>query len=152
VQLARPSQGFRLPAAAWLAVACGQVAFVGHDAGHQQIFRTRRPNHLVGLAHANLLLGVSYGWWVGKHNRHTATPSTRIETPTSTSARRLHHQPGACQTGAGQGNGPPSGLPILPDAAGGGGAPTRRQRQALLGSTVRHKRMEALLLLAHLAG
>jgi fatty acid desaturase len=32
-----------------------QIAFVGHDAGHRQIFRSRRANNLVGLTHANLL-------------------------------------------------------------------------------------------------
>ena len=71
---------YQLVVAAWLAVA-GQVAFVGHDAGHRQIFRSRRPNDLVGLAHANLLLGVSYGWWVGKHNRHHSHPKPRGPRP-----------------------------------------------------------------------
>jgi fatty acid desaturase len=66
---------YQLIVAAWLAVVFTQIAFVGHDAGHRQIFRTRRPNDLVGLVHANLLLGVSYGWWVGKHNRHHSYPN-----------------------------------------------------------------------------
>jgi fatty acid desaturase len=66
---------YQLVSAAWLAVVFTQIAFVGHDAGHRQIFRRRRPNDLVGLAHANLLLGVSYGWWVGKHNRHHSHPN-----------------------------------------------------------------------------
>jgi Fatty acid desaturase len=51
-----------------------QLAFVGHDAGHRQIFGSRRANDLVGLFHANLLVGVSFGWWVGKHNRHHSNP------------------------------------------------------------------------------
>jgi fatty acid desaturase len=42
---------YQLIVAAWLAVISGQVAFVAHDAGHRQLFRTRRPNDLVGLAH-----------------------------------------------------------------------------------------------------
>jgi hypothetical protein len=44
---------YQFVVAAWLALVAGQVAFVGHDAGHRQIFRTRRPNDLVGLVHAN---------------------------------------------------------------------------------------------------
>ena len=34
--------------------------------------RSRRANDRVGLLHANLLVGISFGWWVPKHNaRHT---------------------------------------------------------------------------------
>jgi fatty acid desaturase len=61
--------------AAYLAVVFTQLAFVGHDAGHRQIFRSRRANDLVGLLHANLGVGVSFDWWVGKHNRHHSNPN-----------------------------------------------------------------------------
>ncbi|WP_173073447.1 fatty acid desaturase family protein [Phytohabitans rumicis] len=67
--------------AAVLAVAFAQVAFVGHDAGHRQIFRTRRANDLVGLIQGNLVIGLSYSWWVNKHNRHHAHPNTEGEDP-----------------------------------------------------------------------
>ena len=52
-----------------------QLAFVGHDAGHRQLFRSRRANDLVGLVHANLLVGISFGWWVPKHNAHHTNPN-----------------------------------------------------------------------------
>ena len=61
--------------AAYLAVVSTQLGFLGHDAGHHQIFRTRKPNDVVGLVHANLLTGLSYGWWVTKHNRHHRNPN-----------------------------------------------------------------------------
>ncbi len=66
---------WQLLTAAYLAVVFTQLAFVGHDAGHRQIFRSRRANDLVGLLHANLLVGVSFDWWVGKHNRHHSNPN-----------------------------------------------------------------------------
>jgi fatty acid desaturase len=66
---------WQLVTAAYLAVIFTQVAFVGHDAGHRQIFRSRRANDRVGLVHANLLVGVSFDWWVGKHNRHHTNPN-----------------------------------------------------------------------------
>jgi len=66
---------WQLLVAAFLAVVFTQLAFVGHDAGHRQLFRSRRANDLVGLAHANLLVGVSFEWWVGKHNRHHSNPN-----------------------------------------------------------------------------
>ena len=66
---------WQLLTAAYLAVVFTQVAFVGHDAGHRQIFRSRRANDLVGLLHATLGVGVSFDWWVGKHNRHHSNPN-----------------------------------------------------------------------------
>ncbi len=52
-----------------------QSAFFGHDAGHQQIARTRRANRFLGLLHGNLLMGMSYAWWANRHNRHHANPN-----------------------------------------------------------------------------
>jgi fatty acid desaturase len=66
---------WQLVTAAYLAVIFTQVAFVGHDAGHRQISRNRRANDLVGLVHANMLVGISFGWWVGKHDRHHSNPN-----------------------------------------------------------------------------
>jgi fatty acid desaturase len=66
---------WQLVTAAYLAVVFTQVAFVGHDAGHRQILRSRRANDLVGLLHANLGVGVSFGWWVAKHDRHHSNPN-----------------------------------------------------------------------------
>jgi fatty acid desaturase len=62
-----------------VAVACGvvstQFAFLGHDGGHQQIFRSRRANDLLGIVVGDLLVGLSYGWWLDKHNRHHSHPN-----------------------------------------------------------------------------
>jgi len=66
---------WQLLTAAYLAVVFTQLAFAGHDAGHRQIFRSRRANDLVGLVHANLLVGVSFDWWVAKHNDHHSNPN-----------------------------------------------------------------------------
>ncbi|WDZ85787.1 fatty acid desaturase family protein [Micromonospora cathayae] len=58
-----------------LAVLCARTAFIGHDAGHAQISGDRATNRRIGLIHGNLLLGMSYGWWNDKHNRHHANPN-----------------------------------------------------------------------------
>jgi len=52
-----------------------QLGFLGHDAGHNQVFRARRRNHLLGLVVANALIGLSFGWWVPKHSAHHAHPN-----------------------------------------------------------------------------
>src|SRR4029077_6096380 len=52
-----------------------QLGFIGHDAGHNQVFCTRWRNRLLGLAVGNALIGLSFGWWVPKHNAHHAHPN-----------------------------------------------------------------------------
>jgi fatty acid desaturase len=66
---------YQLLVAAYLAVVFAQVGFLGHDVGHRQIFASRRWNTLVGLAVADLAAGISYGYWVDKHNRHHSHPN-----------------------------------------------------------------------------
>ena len=66
---------WQLAVAVYLSVIFGQVGFVAHEAGHRQIFRSRRANDIVGLGGGNLLIGLSYGWWISKHNRHHSHPN-----------------------------------------------------------------------------
>jgi fatty acid desaturase len=72
---------WQMGVAVFLAVAFAQVGFLGHDAGHSQVFRSRRANDLLGVACANLGTGLSYGWWTGKHRRHHAHPNTEGADP-----------------------------------------------------------------------
>jgi fatty acid desaturase len=59
----------------------GQLAFLGHDAGHQAIFGQRRWNDVLGRLLGNVLVGLSYGWWVDTHNRHHANPNHEDRDP-----------------------------------------------------------------------
>ena len=72
---------WQLAMAVLLAFVFTQLGFLGHDAGHRQIFRSKRANYLVGLLHGNLAIGLSYGWWVDKHNRHHSHPNTEDKDP-----------------------------------------------------------------------
>jgi fatty acid desaturase len=72
---------WQLGVAVFLAIAFAQTGFLGHDAGHSQVFRTRRANTVLGIACGNLATGVSYDWWAGKHNRHHAHPNTEGADP-----------------------------------------------------------------------
>jgi fatty acid desaturase len=62
-------------AAAVLGFVSGQLGFQLHDAGHRQMFPSRRLNTVIGIATGNGLLGMSHGWWVDKHNRHHGNPN-----------------------------------------------------------------------------
>lgn len=66
---------WQLAIAAFLGVAFTQIAFIGHDTGHRQMFRTRRPSELTGYLLGNLGVGMSYAWWMSKHTRHHANPN-----------------------------------------------------------------------------
>jgi fatty acid desaturase len=72
---------WQLVTAGFLALVFAQIGFLGHDAGHRQIFRSKRANYIVGLLHGNLAIGLSYGWWVDKHNRHHAHPNQEGKDP-----------------------------------------------------------------------
>jgi fatty acid desaturase len=58
-----------------LAVLSTQLGFFGHDLGHLQVTRRARTSRTLGLVCANLLSGMSYSWWVAKHNAHHAHPN-----------------------------------------------------------------------------
>lgn len=66
---------WQLISALVLAVLLTQIAFLAHDAAHRQIFKSGRLNDWVALILANLLVGISHGWWKGKHSRHHAAPN-----------------------------------------------------------------------------
>jgi fatty acid desaturase len=72
---------WQLAVAVFLAVMFTQAGFLGHDAGHRQISGSRRASYLLGILHGNLGIGLSYGWWTNKHNRHHAHPNTEGADP-----------------------------------------------------------------------
>jgi len=57
------------------AVLFTQIAFLGHDAAHRQIFVSGRWNDWISLILGDLFVGMSYGWWQHKHTRHHANPN-----------------------------------------------------------------------------
>jgi fatty acid desaturase len=58
-----------------LSLALGQAGLVAHDAAHNQFSRSRVVNRLLARYHWEVLLGISYQWWVQKHNRHHRNPN-----------------------------------------------------------------------------
>jgi fatty acid desaturase len=72
---------WQLAVAVFLAVMFTQVGFLGHDAGHRQICTSWRRSYILGVLLGNLGIGLSFGWWVAKHNRHHANPNTEGADP-----------------------------------------------------------------------
>jgi fatty acid desaturase len=136
-----------------LAVAFTQVAFLGHDAGHRQIFRTRRPSEATGLLHGNLLVGLSYGWWMDKHTRHHANPNHEEHDPdVGAGALVWTAEQARSRRGAGRWLARHQAYLFFPLLLLEGLNLHVASARALSAVPMRHRRLEALLLAAHLIG
>jgi fatty acid desaturase len=60
--------------ATFLAFVSTQIAFMGHDAGHRQVFQSAWKTNVFGLL-CTLLTAISYSWWTEKHNQHHRHPN-----------------------------------------------------------------------------
>ena len=67
---------YELLIAAFMGVLFTQYAFIGHEASHRQIFDSPRVNDTVARWLCDLIVGISYSWWMNKHSRHHAQPNT----------------------------------------------------------------------------
>ena len=60
---------------ATLGIVSAQFGFIAHEASHRQVFRNNKLNDAAGLLLANLFAGLSYGFWLRKHNKHHQRPN-----------------------------------------------------------------------------
>lgn len=58
-----------------------QIGFIGHDAGHNQVFARTELNRRLGLVCFPLLLGMAFRPWVIQHNLHHAETNVLDEDP-----------------------------------------------------------------------
>lgn len=59
-----------------------QVAFVGHDVGHNSVRGIRsKSNYHLGIVVGNILTGVSIGWWKSTHNVHHVVCNSATHDP-----------------------------------------------------------------------
>lgn len=72
---------FHLIVAALIGLVLAQLGFLSHEAAHRGIFSSRAANEWTSRFIAGLLLGLSYSWWMAKHNSHHAHPNQEGEDP-----------------------------------------------------------------------
>jgi fatty acid desaturase len=72
---------FQLVLAGLLALVSTQFGFLGHDAAHQQVFASKRWNEWTARVLSGAFTGLSYGWWISKHNRHHSAPNQEGKDP-----------------------------------------------------------------------
>jgi fatty acid desaturase len=61
--------------AVFLAFVWTQIGLLSHEAGHRQMFHHTWQHELVSLIGGTLIIGMSYGWWLKKHNAHHSHPN-----------------------------------------------------------------------------
>lgn len=62
--------------AVYLAFVFTQIGLLGHEAGHRQMFHEAWKHDLLALVGGNLVVGMSYAWWLDKHNAHHSNPNS----------------------------------------------------------------------------
>lgn len=67
--------------AAILGIFTAQYGFFAHEASHRQIFTSKKVNDWAGLIIADLFVGLGYGFWMKKHQKHHVTPNQIGEDP-----------------------------------------------------------------------
>jgi fatty acid desaturase len=67
---------FELLIAAALGILFTQYAFMGHETAHRQVWETPAANDFSARILCDLIVGMSYSWWMNKHSRHHAQPNT----------------------------------------------------------------------------
>ena len=72
---------YQLLIAAALGVILTQFAFLAHEASHRQVFESGKANDRAARIVANLVVGISYSWWMTKHSRHHANPNVLGKDP-----------------------------------------------------------------------
>lgn len=116
--------------AVYFAVISTQLGFLGHDAGHRQIFRSGRANYILGVVLANIGVGFSYGWWVDKQTQPPPRPPQRRGARPRRRRGRpgVHHWTGRSERTRRPLLPPLPGMGILPATTAGSAEPEGRQR------------------------
>jgi fatty acid desaturase len=86
---------FQLLIAAAVGVLCTQLSFLAHEAGHRQIFASRRANDWSARLLATSVAGISYSWWEQKHGAHHNHPNVVSKDPDIATGAIAFHIEGA---------------------------------------------------------
>jgi fatty acid desaturase len=64
-----------------LGIVFGQFGFLAHDTAHKQVFTSHRANEWGARILSTIGIGLSYGWWTHKHNKHHRSPNQEGRDP-----------------------------------------------------------------------
>lgn len=66
---------FQLFTAGLIGMVMAQLGFLSHEAAHREVFASRAWNEWTSRIIAGLFMGLSFSWWMAKHNTHHAYPN-----------------------------------------------------------------------------
>jgi fatty acid desaturase len=142
---------WQLVLAVFFAVMFGQLSFIGHDAGHKQIFRSGRANDAVGFWHGGMV-GLSYASWMSQHTRHHASPNHEDDDPDiHIPAIAFTEEQALARRGFFRWMAKYQAILFFPLLLLEGFSLHVSSVKALLGKDLRSRRMEILLLVGHFA-
>ncbi|MFJ6416320.1 fatty acid desaturase family protein [Paeniglutamicibacter sp. NPDC091659] len=72
---------YQMGIAALIGVSMAQLGFLAHEAAHREVFASRAWNEWTARILSGLFMGLSYGWWMAKHNSHHAHPNHEGKDP-----------------------------------------------------------------------
>jgi fatty acid desaturase len=75
------SLGWSTLVAVLLGFGLAQIAQIGHDCGHLQVFRRAWPNWALGQLCFSLTVGVGFWSWRGRHNQHHVETNDEDDDP-----------------------------------------------------------------------
>ena len=67
---------YELLIAGLIGILFTQYAFMGHESAHRQVWASNRANDFSARLLCDLVVWMSYSWWMNKHSRHHAAPNT----------------------------------------------------------------------------
>ena len=101
-----------------------QFAFLGHEASHRQILKSGPANDRIGRILATFFVGISYSWWMNKHNRHHANPNKIGKDPDiEVDTISFLEEDAAREQGVGALADPAPGISLLPTVVARGDQP-----------------------------
>ena len=66
---------WQLAVAVFGGVVLSQFGFLAHDLAHRQVFARPKANEWTSRLVSTMVIGLSYGWWTHKHNKHHRSPN-----------------------------------------------------------------------------
>ena len=88
---------WQLTVAVFGGIVLSQFGFLAHDAAHRQVFAQPKANEWSSRLVSTVVIGLSYGWWTHKHNKHHRSPNQMDRDPDIAAGGLVFTEPDAAR-------------------------------------------------------